>query len=345
MDRWRVKAWVTRGLSLALAGAFGAASFWLAAPVAAEPLNAGLAPMNVDNPLGGPPMSAAVFYPTPAAAETTEMGPYVMDAAQMAPVAPGRYPLVLISHGSGGTRFTHHDLASHLARQGMIVAALSHAGDSAFDHLGMAREVVLVGRVHQLLALLDGLLAHPTFAPLIDADRIGVAGASTGAYTALLAAGAKPDFGRFAEYCAAEPRDPLICKGGPALPQIRRGFEVRADKRIRAAVLMAPALNFLFDGAALAPVAIPLRLYRAGADEIVPAPFDADHIRRNLPKEPEYQVLEGTSHYAFIAPCSAALAQGVPEICRDPPAIDRAALHRRLNAEIGNFFVRAFGRP
>lgn len=300
--------------------------------------------MNVPNPIGGPPMNGVVFYPTPAAAEKSEIGPYVIDAGQFAPVAPGRFPLILISHGSGGTRFTHHDLASHLARQGMIVAALSHPGDSAFDHLGMDREVVLVARVHQLIGLLDGVLAHPTFGPQIDAGRIGVAGASTGAYTALLAAGAKPDFGRFAEYCRAQPPDPLICKGGPAVPQIRRGFEVRADPRIKSAVLMAPALNFVFDRAALAGIAIPIRLYRAEADEIVPAPFDAEHIRRALPREAEYQVIERASHYAFIAPCSPTLAQGVPEICRDPAGVDRVAIHLRLNAEISDFFARTLGR-
>jgi predicted dienelactone hydrolase len=108
---------------------------------------------------------------------------------------------------------------------------------------------------------------------------------------------------------------------------------------------MAPALNFLFDRAALAAVTIPIRLYRAEADEIVPAPFNAEHIRRALPREPEYQVLERASHYAFIAPCSPALAQGVPEICRDPPGVDRAAIHRRLNVEIAKFFARTLGRP
>ena len=316
-----------------------------ASAAGAQALNAGLAPMNVPNPIGGPPMNGVVFYPTTAAAEKAEIGPYVIDAAQFAPVAPGRFPLVLISHGSGGTRFTHHGLASHLARQGMLVAALSHPGDSAFDHLGMDREVVLVARSHQLIALLDGVLAHPTFAPQVDARRVGVAGASTGAYTALLAAGGKPDFGRFVEYCSTQPRDPLMCKGPPAVPQIRRGFEARAEPRIKAAVLMAPALNFLFDRPALAAVSIPIRLYGAEADEIVPAPFNAEHIRRSLPKEPEYQLIERASHYAFIAPCSATLAQGVPEICRDPQGVDRAAIHHRLNAEIGDFFSRTLGHP
>jgi predicted dienelactone hydrolase len=51
-------------------------------------------------------------------------------------------------------------------------------------------------------------------------------------------------------------------------------------------------------------------------------------------------VIEGAGHYVFLAPCSEALRAAVPEICSDPPGIDRAVIHARLNAEMVDFFRR-----
>ena len=43
-------------------------------------------------------------------------------------------------------------------------------------------------------------------------------------------------------------------------------------------------------------------------------------------------------HFAFIAPCSTALAERVPEICQVPPEFDRSAFHRDFNAAVVAFF-------
>jgi predicted dienelactone hydrolase len=45
-------------------------------------------------------------------------------------------------------------------------------------------------------------------------------------------------------------------------------------------------------------------------------------------------------HFAFLAPCSAALAQIAPEICRAAPDFDRTAFHREFNAAVVAFFNR-----
>ena len=42
-------------------------------------------------------------------------------------------------------------------------------------------------------------------------------------------------------------------------------------------------------------------------------------------------------HFAFLAPCTPALAR-VPEICHDPEGFDRAAFHRGFNPAVVAFF-------
>ena len=43
------------------------------------------------------------------------------------------------------------------------------------------------------------------------------------------------------------------------------------------------------------------------------------------------------SHFVFVDACSPALAARAPEICRDPPGTDRAAIHQRFKREISDF--------
>jgi predicted dienelactone hydrolase len=53
---------------------------------------------------------------------------------------------------------------------------------------------------------------------------------------------------------------------------------------------------------------------------------------------PETHIVPLAGHFAFLAPCSDALARRVPEICRDPPGFDRAAFHQEFNRAVADFF-------
>jgi len=60
------------------------------------------------------PFEAIVWYPTMAEETITPIGPWPVAAAMDAPIAGGgRLPVVLLSHGSGGSPWVHRDLASH----------------------------------------------------------------------------------------------------------------------------------------------------------------------------------------------------------------------------------------
>jgi predicted dienelactone hydrolase len=67
-------------------------------------------------------------------------------------------------------------------------------------------------------------------------------------------------------------------------------------------------------------------------------PSAFDDVDRNLPEKHEYRVVPNSGHFAFLIPCTPALAKAVPEICTDAPDFDRVAFHERFNAEVLAFF-------
>ena len=182
---------------------------------------------------------------------------------------------------------------------------------------------------------------------MIDADRIGVFGFSIGGFTAIVLAGGRPDFSKIATHPADDP--PSIYFGGS--PQERgerarrllRAPPASPDGRVRAILVMAPALGFLFDDLGLIDVRVPVRLYRVEHDQILHHPYDGETYRRMLPVTPDTIVVADAGHYIFLAPPPAILARLVPNVFKDRGSFDRFAFHRQLNAETEEFFKTALG--
>jgi predicted dienelactone hydrolase len=103
-------------------------------------------------------------------------------------------------------------------------------------------------------------------------------------------------------------------------------------------VIAAPAVGYAFSAEALAAITVPIQLWRGDSDEILPHPNYAQAVYDRLPVKPEYRVVANAGHFAFLAPCTPALAARVPEICRDPQGFDRTAFHREFNAAVVAFF-------
>ena len=110
-------------------------------------------------------------------------------------------PLVVFSHGIGGSRRGYSYLGRHWASQGFASLHLQHVGSDRALWIGnplalptrlqaAAQDGEATARVRDLSFALDQLLASPLGAR-IDARRIVAAGHSYGANTTLLAAGAQ----------------------------------------------------------------------------------------------------------------------------------------------------------
>jgi len=109
-------------------------------------------------------------------------------------------PLVVFSHGIGGSRAGYSYLGRFWASQGYASLHLQHVGSdrsvwmgNPFEMLGRlqgaAQDAEAVARVHDLSFALDQVL-RSELAARLDAQRIVAAGHSYGANTTLLAAGA-----------------------------------------------------------------------------------------------------------------------------------------------------------
>jgi predicted dienelactone hydrolase len=304
----------------------------------------GFIKMTLIDPVEGGPMPAIVVYPSATGAETTRLGLFTISAGHEAPPAPGAHPLIVFSHGTGGSSLGHHDSLTALASAGFVAAAVEHPRDNYRDDSGFATDLQLIGRPHHIVALIDALLAHSTIGAIVDGGRVGMVGHSAGAYTALLIAGAVPNFALVKAYREAVPSDPYRKRADEAGTQRRKpDLKYVADPRVRAIFVMAPALGYAFDQSALSKVRIPVRLYRPAADEMLPHPWNAERIAQFLPVRPEYVVLDGAGHFVFLAPCPRVLAWIARQICTDPAGIDRTALHERLNTEMVAFFKQSLG--
>ena len=284
---------------------------------------------------------ATFWYPALAAESPMRVGIYDLSAAADAAPAAGRFPLVAISHGSGGGDVNHHDWAEALARAGFVVVAPRHVGDSHDFRAGIGSREQLLERPRQLRQAIRAALTDPDIGCHCLADKLGLLGVSAGGYTCLTNMGARPAFSRWKEHCRQNPQAEVVCPVGraPSLPILdEKDWEDVCQPNVGAAVLLAP-FAMVFDRPGLTNVHVPMRIYRAESESVTLNHSNADFLAKNLPSSPETVSVPG-DHYVFIAPVEEELAEKYPLYYRDAPGVDRRDIHRRLAEEIVDFFQR-----
>ena len=149
-----------------------------------------------------------------------------------------------------------------------------------------------------------------------------------------MAIGAKPDWTLRPDLCP-----PLSMR--PLCGEIRRN-EIPAtpapDTRIKAAVIVDPLS--VFDAKGLGQVSTPVQLWASALGGSGVTLQSVEKVRQGLPRTPDWHVAANAEHYAFLAPCSPALAEAAPDICRDAAGFDRVTFHQFLNAQVLAFFQR-----
>ena len=281
----------------------------------------------------GPAIKALVWTPCAEAAQEVPIGPYILNGRRNCPTVGEKLPLVVISHGHGGSFLGHHDLAEALADAGFVVAAINHPGDT-FSDMSSADDISeFVERPTDIKRLVDYMLSGAPDATRIDPERIGFFGFSRGGYTGLVLAGGNPDFVHANVPCP-DPRA-RICG------EIRRNEipqePLTHDARIKAYVLADP-LNMFPAAGNLKNVKAPIQLWASqfGGDGVLPETLPA--LANALPEKPEFHLVSGSAHFAFLVPCSPKLKSDAPELCTDAKGFDRVAFHEELNAKALQFF-------
>ncbi len=259
------------------------------------------------------------------------------------PVEGRALPLVVMSHGTGGSLMGNYDTAIALADAGYVVAAVTHTGDNIADH---SRSIFVMDRPRHISQVINHMLSSWDGHAAINPARIGMFGFSAGGFTTLVSIGGLADFSRIGPMCREHPGDfacQLAAKTGQAgfPPPDPRPVQ---DQRIKAAVVAAPALGFTFSPDGLKNVNIPVQLWRAEDDALLPHPRYAEEVRRALPRAPDYRVVAKAGHFDFLAPCSPALANVAPAICKSDPGFDRIAFRQDFNPSVVDFFNKNLKR-
>ena len=279
----------------------------------------------------GPALKGAVWYPCAEPAGQISLGQMQLPGTQNCAIKGQNLPLVVVSHGSGGSFVGHHDTAEALADAGFVVAAISHPGDNFQDLSRQGHLSAFLTRPVDMQRLVDYMTAQWPSHTALNPRAIGFFGFSRGGYTGLVAGGAVPDFTVGLGLCKHVDFpmcQEMAAKDLPASPT--------SDPRVKAAVIADPLS--LFSAASLKTVRIPVQLWSSalGGDGVTLASVEA--VRNGLPNMAQYHVAEHAGHFAYLAPCSAAQMQALPAICKDPADFDRVAFHTQFNAKVLAFF-------
>jgi predicted dienelactone hydrolase len=290
----------------------------------------------------GKSMQAGIWYPSNVQTSTHPLGMFTQEVALNAPVQGQGLPLILISHGTGGSLTSHLDTAQALARAGMVVLAITHVGDNSQDQSYIGNRIDLTDRPRQIKVALDWVLSSWMGSLNINPKRVGIFGFSLGGFTSLVLLGGTPELSRMAQLCetkADAPECEFIKRAhGDQLSPSAETPNWTHDSRIKAAVIAAPAAAYLFGPGDLRDVTAPIQMWRVENDTWAPDAWNGAIVRDNLKVRPDAHVVQAPDHFAFLAPCSEALRSAVPPICQDPSGFDRVAFHREFNQSVADFF-------
>ena len=304
---------------------------------AGEPELAGFDRFSVSTSHRAGLMQASVWYPAGTRTYAGFIGKNAVfkgvHALVGAGVREGRYPVVLLSHGSGGNMDTISWLSSELAKRGIMVVAVNHPGTTSGDS-SPRRSLYPAERARDLSAALDTLLADPFFEQYMDRERIVGAGFSLGGGTALSLAGLRFDPEAYASYCTEFETTAEDCaffaKGGIHPGNIPAHFgENGKDHRISATIAIDPAFSYVVDTDSLSHVSGPVQLINLGFEHrwmAADAGPEGSNLAGRFP-DVTYVEIGPAHHFTFLAECTDKCAAFLAEekddpVCDDPEGTD-----------------------
>jgi len=265
------------------------------------------------------------------------------------------WPVVLLSHGTGGSALGMDWLGSRLATAGFIAISVSHHGNTVLEPYAPEGFLCWWERASDLTLTLDALTHEGPLAQAIDTTCVFAAGFSLGAYTVLAMAGALTDMQLFEDWLEQSPRKgPHGPKEFPDLSEhipnlIATSAEFRAsqarqhqnysDHRIKAIVALAPPPPVrALTPQSLTTIEVPVRIIVGQADKEAPHHTCAQWLDRLLPHSHLTLLGENVGHYVFLNEATLFGETVKPDICIDARGVDRSAIHHQTTLATVKFF-------
>lgn len=306
---------------------------------------AGLRMTDLEMPHHDRPAGVSIWYPNGGGGDRKIVAEnpvfYGVQAAIGADVQEGAHPVVLFSHGMGGTTLAQAWLASGLARRGAIVVSVNHP-NSTWGDFDMSQGVNHWTRVADLSTALDAVFADPAFADHIDAARIMAAGFSYGGWTALSMAGITGNHAGLVAACTARIDDMQACDMLLSEEVDMQGIDPDtwnasyADPRITHATAIDPGFVWGLTRANVADLTPNIHLIGLGGphDRMSATNFDESGLADLLP-DATFTQIEPGFHFTAMPLCKPAAEAILAEenddpVCTDPALTDRAAVHSAI---------------
>lgn len=301
---------------------------------------------------GPRPLTWAAWYPasndaierkidSASAASWFSIGPAAPDAP-LPSSASRKYPLALLSHGTGGAAKHLEWLARDLAHRGFIAVGVNHHGNTNTEPFRAEGFLAWWERARDLTVLLDNAERLGDFAGHIDTTQAFVAGFSLGCCAAAALLGAITETSQFERSPSNKnfgrgPREfPDLADHLPGLRERSAMFRASwgrmsnsyRDIRVKAALLMAPGRSVLgFNEASLAAIEAPTLIVVGGSDFVVPS---AKWLHERLPTSTLDLLAPEAGHYVFLPEATETGRSSDPVCCVDPPSVDRRSVHAHV---------------
>ena len=306
------------------------------------------------------PMLTHLFYPTldtdvqplmlgPIDAPLFNAGNVVHNAQPLSE----RRPLILLSHGTGGSAPQLLWLAHALVNEGYVVAAVNHHGNTAIEAEKLPEGFLLWWeRAQDLRAVQTQLLQSAKWGDKIDKERIAVVGFSLGGYTTIATLGGITNKASFNEYCR-HADDDFSCQPQPEFLTVLEAFDavksspqVMASQQrqhqdfslpnIKAGVAIAPAILHAFEPQSLAAIDTPTLFIVGSEDQIAPTAPNSAYANALLPNS-RLHTIEYASHYSFLSNCTELGRQRLSELCVNHTEVSRENIHQQAIAYVVGF--------
>jgi predicted dienelactone hydrolase len=168
---------------------------------------AGYEQLRITDPARMRPIHLDVWYPSEADETTHRYGLSTGRVAPGAPIAAGRFPVILLSHGALGAASNYSWIAERLARSAFVVVGVSHFGESrVFGEatINVATVADFGARTRDFAFVLDFVLQRSTWASGVDGGRVGALGHSSGGATVAMLAGGQYRPEGMAAFCLSK---------------------------------------------------------------------------------------------------------------------------------------------
>lgn len=260
--------------------------------------------------------------------------------------------VVVLSHGAMGSARGLSWLGEKLAAAGHVVLGINHFEESSIygkESQNPRATSVIWQRPQDISALLDKLVTKGIFQKPVDYSNVIAIGHSSGGQTAAMLAGATFDLQQLTDYCASseQSKGDVSCGygggAGSAPTSFKKQFSTsHADARVKAIVLLDPALGSAVQVTSLRKINIPTLVVGAENNDFLPWKQHGLRYASEIPNAKINSLKSQEGHFVFISACSHKTKVMGISLCEDRGGVDRKAVQELVFDGL-IAFVRAQG--